>query len=157
MNDIPSNLSLQSIQVTFSPRIPSSPFIRDLDPVLFEKLNSTHLLRERGFDFYSTNPYDLPPRVGFINRHFGCHSDFTHLSKQLGFNFTEFSVDELYRHALPWLDVHDWLSEKEANFDSFHNLADLFCSRFDLVVVGKQKRKASETCLELKPLILFFS
>ncbi len=122
--------------------IPTSPFIRDLDPFLFSKLNSSHLHRERDFDYYKNNPApSLPPRVAFINRHFGCHSDFTYLSNQLAFKFTEFSVTELYQHAQRRLRVSDWLSEKEADFDSFHDLADLFCSQFDLVVVGKVKNR----------------
>jgi hypothetical protein len=59
-----------------------------------------------------------------------------YLSKHLNFTFTEFPQHELVRHSLHELQVHDFMSEKEANRPLFRNLADIFCSEFDIVLVA---------------------
>lgn len=60
----------------------------------------------------------------------------TYMSRHLNFTFTEFPQHELVRHSLQQLEVHDFMSEREADQPLFRNLADLFCSEFDVVFVA---------------------
>lgn len=69
-----------------------------------------------------------PPRIAYINRHPGTSTDLSHLSKLIGFNYSEFDPRNL----------NYGVSQTREKANEFHDLklAEFFCSSFDVIIIG---------------------